>query len=223
MSSVHAFISVFEEFLDDLERVLPKNKKIKVYKQKFKTMKKANPRKIMDIFMETTKAYTKVISERDETYIMEGNNAILEEMKVKEWWNDVSDNSKNSIWQYLNTLVVLGTTISTIPQNLLSTIESVAEQCAEQLGGSGDTNAMSPENMGNLLAGMQSMLGNMMPPSGMAPKSTKEIVKKESKSTKEIVKKEPKSTKEIVEKEPKSTKEIVKKEPKSTKEMVEKE
>lgn len=180
MSSVHAFISVFEEFLDDLGRVLPKNKKIKVYKQKFQTMKKANPRKIMEVFMKTTKSYTKAISERDETYIFEGKSEILEEMKVKEWWDDLSENSKNAIWQYLNTLVVLGTTISTIPQNLLSTIESVAEQCAEQLGGDGDANAMSPENMGNLLAGMQSMLGNMMPTPNMKSKcDTKEIEKKE--------------------------------------------
>ena len=45
----------------------------------------------------------------------------------------MSDATKGAVWQYLQTLYMLGTTITAIPQETLSVIESVAKDCADKM------------------------------------------------------------------------------------------
>ena len=45
----------------------------------------------------------------------------------------MTDGTKNAVWQYLQTLYMLGTTITSIPQETLSLIESVAKDCADKI------------------------------------------------------------------------------------------
>ena len=159
MSSVQAFNSVMEEFLNELKETFPEEKKIKVYYNSFLTLKKVNQRKVLDTFMAEVAKHSEKIVNKDESYFLDSDDDFLKELNIKKWWtSDLSQNTKDAIWQYLNTLFVLGTTISNIPANVLSSIEQVAEQCAGQMDESNPN-----MNVGNLLSGMQSMLGNIMP------------------------------------------------------------
>ena len=180
MSSVQAFISVMDEFLNELQKTFPEEKKIAVYYNSFKTMKKTNPRIILDSFMAEASKRADKITERDESYFLSGEDEFMNEINVKKWWTaELSQTTKDAIWQYINTLFVLGTTITSIPSNLLTTIEGVAEQCASQMeAGGDDVNGLKPENMENLLAGMQSMIGNMMGGVPQTPKKSKKKIKK---------------------------------------------
>ena len=160
MSSSQAFTSVMDEFLNELCETFPEEKKIKVYYNSFKTMKKVNSRQILEQFMKEASKHSEKIVNRDESYFMNSEAEFLKEMNIEKWWtDDLSSGTKDAIWQYLNTLYVLGTTISNIPQDLLKTIENVAEQCAGQMG----DDSMGGADMSSLMAGMQNMIGNMLP------------------------------------------------------------
>ena len=45
----------------------------------------------------------------------------------------MSDGTKNAVLQYLQTLYMLGTTITAIPQETLAVIENVAKDCADKI------------------------------------------------------------------------------------------
>jgi hypothetical protein len=158
MSSLQAFISVMDEFLQELTKTFPEEKQIKVYYNTFKTMKKVNSRKILDSFMAEVQKHSDKIINKDESYFLDTDDEFLNSLNIKKWWkDDISDATKAAIWQYMNTLFVLGTTINSIPQDLLKTIESVAEDCASKMGDNPNS-----VDMGNLMAGMQNMIGNIL-------------------------------------------------------------
>ena len=173
MSSVQAFNSVMDEFLTDLKETFQEERKIAVYYNGFLTLKKANPRQVMNIFMERATPNASLITSKDEKLFTENDDIIPDLQLSKLWNNDIDSETKNAIWQYLNTLYILGTTINSLPSNLLSTIEGVAEQCASQMGECGDSGNNKPPDMNALLAGMQNMIGNMMPPEQQRPKSSR--------------------------------------------------
>ena len=54
-----------------------------------------------------------MITNTRESYILNCDNDFLNELNIKRWWTDeLSNQTKDAIWQYMNTLIVLGTTIS---------------------------------------------------------------------------------------------------------------
>ena len=164
MASVQAFNSVMDEFLSELKETFPEEKKLKVYYNSFLSLKKVNPRKILELFMKNATPHGSLITTRDERLFTENEDIIPDVQLSKLWNSELDDETKNAIWQYLNTLYVLGTTISSLPSNLLSTIEGVAEQCASQMSEDDMQNVGSGDkpDMGALFAGMQNMLGGMM-------------------------------------------------------------
>lgn len=154
MSSIQAFIQVLDEFLNELMETFPKVTKIKTYYHTFETLKKTNARKILDTFMEAIRGKEESISNKDEKIILK--NPFLAEVEIEKWWtSNLSQNTKDAIWKYLNTLVFLGTSITAIPPDMMKGIEDVAEKCIQNLGEDG----MPDMNM--LMKNVQQMMGNM--------------------------------------------------------------
>lgn len=155
MASVQAFTSVLEEFLNELKETFPEEKKIATYMNSFKTMKKINSRAIMEGFMKEATKRAEMITNRDEKMLLDGKDEFMNELNVQRWWtDDLSANTKDAIWQYMNTLFMLGTTIMNIPASVLTNIESIAEQCAEQFEN-------KEGDMSSILNGMQGMIQNL--------------------------------------------------------------
>ena len=82
----------------------------------------------------------------------------LKDVNIQEHWNTCSENTKNAIWQYVQTLYMLGTTIKSIPAETLSVIENVAKECADKMG-SGEGGELDEAA---LMKTMQGMLGGML-------------------------------------------------------------
>jgi hypothetical protein len=103
--------------------------------------------------------YADKISSKDETFfIKESKNLdFMKGVDLEKHWASASENTKNAIWQYIQTLYMLGTTISSIPEDTLSMIEKVAKQCADKMGEDG-----SELDETALMKTMQGMLGGMM-------------------------------------------------------------
>jgi hypothetical protein len=151
MASVGTFNEMMEQFLNELEQTFPEEKSFKKYHASFDIMRTANPRKCVDVFMKEASKYSSKIMQKDESVFDE-----FEHLDIKKYWTpELSQGTKDAIWQYLQTLNILGMTISTIPQEMLSMVEGVAAKCAEGMQ-NGDANPMS---MLSSMSGLFGMLG----------------------------------------------------------------
>jgi hypothetical protein len=79
---------------------------------------------------------------------------------MKIWTDDLSTTTKEAIWKYLQTLYILATTITALPAETLSMIESVAEKCAKQMSEEG----LSSEEA--LMKNMSGLMASIMGPAG---------------------------------------------------------
>lgn len=155
MASIKTFNDMLEQFLNELEQTFPEEKSFKKYHTSFDIMRKANPKKCITVFMEVVTPLSAQIMSKDESIF---TNQEFTDLDIGKYWNDdLSENTKNVIWQYLQTLNILGMTITNIPSEMLSMVENVAAKCADQMTeGGGDL------NMGNMMSNLSSLMGGML-------------------------------------------------------------
>ena len=159
MTSVSAFNDMMGQFLTELHKTFPEEKGLKKYITAFEMLRQTQPKKIVSGFMENIAPYVDKVSSRDESFFLDDSNDIefLKPLNIKKCWPAASEGTKNAIWQYIQTLYMLGTTITSIPTETLSMIENVAKQCAEKMQNEGGEIDES-----QLMKSMQAMLGGMM-------------------------------------------------------------
>src|SRR6056300_230228 len=130
MASVSAFNDMMSQFLVELHKTFPEEKGIKKMLTSFDVLKSTNPRLVVDGFMTGVTPYASKISAKDETFLLN---------EIEKYWERMSANTKNATWQYLQTLYMLGTTITSLPDDTLSQIEKIAKGVADQMqDGNGD-------------------------------------------------------------------------------------
>lgn len=116
MSYLKAFTNQSERFFNELTEMFPQDKHIAMAKNSLFIIKKANPRKLLELFKHYFYCYEKKILEKDESFFLERDyddqlsdyvkslNAVT---NLKQYWKNLSDNTKNSIWLYLIILLKL--------------------------------------------------------------------------------------------------------------------
>ena len=162
MASVTAFNEMMGQFLMELHKTFPEERGLKKCMSAFDLMKETNPRLVVDGFMANVSPYADKLSARDEAFFLKESEKFdfLSDVKLSKHWSTCSESTKDAIWQYCQTLYMLGTTIKTIPPDTLQMIESVAKQCADQMGGEGGEGGELDEAA--LMKTMQGMLGGML-------------------------------------------------------------
>ena len=186
MTSVKTFTDCMEEFLTELKKTFPDQVKLKTQYQKFVMMKKTNPRKIVDQFMEHIENYREVIINKDEEPVLNDSVPFLTEMGVKEWWTAATDKTKDAIWKYMNTLMFIGNAINTIPEDMMTGIEKIAKQCAKQMT---EENSEGPPDLASMMSNIQNMMGPMMKEMGQMDARSEVQEKKTKKDKLRVVKK----------------------------------
>ena len=146
---------MMEQFITELERTFPEEKAILKYKTSFDLLRKSNPRKCVDGYMANITPLQAKVMAKDESLLMEDNSVLADLNIRKHWTPELSQNTKDAIWQYLQTLYILGTTITMIPPEALGMIEDVAQKCATNIQENGKMDESS-------LTGLFSSLGNML-------------------------------------------------------------
>ena len=151
-TSVGTFNDMLEQFLNELEETFPEEKSFKKYHTSFDIMRKANSKKCVEVFMKVvTPLSSKIMSKDESIFALEE----FSDLDIGKYWNDdLSENTKNVVWQYLQTLNILGMTITNIPPEMLSMVENVASKCVEN-GGEG-------LDMGNMMSSLTSLMGGML-------------------------------------------------------------
>tara|TARA_B100000768_G_scaffold35848_1_gene34476 strand:- start:605 stop:1090 length:486 start_codon:yes stop_codon:yes gene_type:complete len=158
MASVSAFNDMMSQFLVELHKTFPEEKGIKKMLTSFDLLKSTNPRLVVDGYMNGVSPYADKISAKDETFLLEEieNIEFLKELDIKRYWSKMSPNTKGATWQYLQTLYMLGTTITALPADTLSQIENIAKGVANNMqSGDGelDQDALM-KMMGSMLNGL---------------------------------------------------------------------
>ncbi len=155
---------MLDQFMVELKETFPEEKTLGKYYTGFDLLKKSNPKRCVTAFMDEITPYASQLMAKDDTFILDTNNvlpAILEEMHIREHWtSDTSQNTKDAIWQYLQTLYMLGTTIVSIPTETLNMIEAVAKQCADSMqNGGGGAGALDEKA---LMSSMSGLFGGLL-------------------------------------------------------------
>jgi hypothetical protein len=158
MASVSAFNDMMSQFLVELHKTFPEEKGIKKMLTSFDLLKSTNPRLVVDGYMNGVSPYADKISAKDETFLLEEieNIEFLKELDIKRYWTKMSEGTKGATWQYLQTLYMLGTTITALPADTLSQIENIAKGVANSMqSGDGelDQDALM-QMMGSMLKGL---------------------------------------------------------------------
>lgn len=157
MASVGAFNDMMATFLSELQKTLPNEKGVTKAIAGFELMRSANPRKVVDTFMTSIAPYSQKIAAQDATFMDDLRNVEgLRDLNLAASWQTMSPNTQAAVWQYLQTLSLLGTTISALPSETLGMIENIAQECAEGIEkGGGEL------NQSDLMGAMTKMLGGL--------------------------------------------------------------
>lgn len=153
MTTVAAWVTMMRQFLEELQLTFTEEN-FTVATTAFETLAMANPKKCVDLFVSTLSPHAQLLTARDET-LFERDLHLPGSLNISRMWNSpgVSAATKNAIWSYLNTLFMLGTTVSAMPEEMLKSIESVAATYAEKI----QTGQMSMADLASSL--MQTMQG----------------------------------------------------------------
>jgi hypothetical protein len=134
MTTVNAFNTLLREFIAELAESFPEHEKLQLALATLDGLVKALPSKPMQLFMDALGPHSGLIMARDDS-LFEQDIDIGGSLDLKEIWNTegLSQNTRDAIWQYISTLYLLGNTVQHIPSELLSSIETVAQNCASQI------------------------------------------------------------------------------------------
>jgi hypothetical protein len=162
MASVTAFNDMMGQFLVELHKTFPDEKSIKKMLTSFDLIKSTSPRLLVDGFMKSVSPYADSISAKDELFILVHSNEIefLSELDIIKLWKRMGGGTKDAVWQYLQTLYILGTTIQSVPEDTLSAIEAMAKECADKIQ-SGNEGEINQDALMKMMGSMTGMLGNL--------------------------------------------------------------
>lgn len=154
MSTVQAFNTMLKNFLEELADVFPEETQIKLFLEGLDPLVALTPRAPMDMFVDALAPHTGLAMAKDP--------ALFDKLQfpggidfARLWKTDISDNTREAIWQYINMLFLLGTTVRSMPPQMLEGIETVAKNCADQI----QSGQMDFSSLGSML--MNGGLGNL--------------------------------------------------------------
>jgi hypothetical protein len=153
MASTKAFNGLMQQFLDELSKSFTGESRLQFYARQFPLLCEANPKKPMEVFVATYGGHLDKIRNKDPS-LFEDVPKLFEDIDIRHMWQSCDEATREAIWKYLQHLGFMATTVSMIPPEMLSAIETVAMDAASKVEqGSFDPNqilAMLPQLMSSL-------------------------------------------------------------------------
>lgn len=108
-----AFNTLSVKFNEELITVFPNDLDFKVCLNTITLMNKTNKKKLFELVSPQLVLYNKYIREKDERFFLEKNeqeytrekNDVVIISKLKKYWTTLSENNKEKIWEYVNSLL----------------------------------------------------------------------------------------------------------------------
>lgn len=161
-TTISAFNDMMQQFLDELVLTFPDEKGFKSFQSNFQILRKTNPKLPMNNFMKSITPHVSHVMQRDETFFRDHADTIpfMKTLNIASvWTDDLSETTKATIWQYLQTLFVLASTIMSLPDDTLNMIESIAQKCAKDI-----TDGKSELNEEMLMKNMSGLMASLLEP-----------------------------------------------------------
>ena len=110
-----AYNTLAIKFNEELIEVFPKDIDFKVSLNTIKLIEKTTKRKLFDLVSPQLLMYHEYIRNRDERFFLEKDDKEFTEdtesvpiiSKLKGYWGTLSDNNRDKIWEYVNSLLTL--------------------------------------------------------------------------------------------------------------------
>jgi hypothetical protein len=130
VSYVKIFNQLIDEFFTELIELFPDEPKIKVRYVLFQTIAKANSKKPCMDFISNSIPYLEKIAMRDERlFTSKDKPAIIDAMNIEKIWNSgISENTKNTIWKYIQSFFTIGIKIVEMPPETHEIINYIINQ-----------------------------------------------------------------------------------------------
>ena len=163
MTTAAAFNEMMGQFLGELSTVFPDEKAIQEAKAQPFTK---------DEFMKAVNPWSTQMMQKDDGFWVE-DNALAKRLNMHVIWktDDCTANTKTAIWQYLQSLYMIATTMNMFPPETLAMIEAAAEKCAQNFqGGEGPSEAAMHNMLAQMLGGagganpLAALMGGAQPP-----------------------------------------------------------
>ncbi|WIA15736.1 hypothetical protein OEZ85_002353 [Tetradesmus obliquus] len=141
------------QFVEELSHAFPEEPKLKLCVAQLPMLTEANPKKAMEVFLHTYAPFAHKINAQDESLFADVPS-LVGYVDVQQLWQRADQATRAAIWQYMQTLYFMASTVSVIPAHLLSQIESVAQNCATKI----ETGEM---DMSQFLGSLPSVMGQL--------------------------------------------------------------
>lgn len=182
MTTIQAFNEMMGQFLDELVATFPEEEAFKAAQAAPRT------RQTFDSFMKQIGPFSTQLMAKSPDFFTDQNEFVKGLGLEKVWATDApSAATRDAIWQYIQTMYILGNTINMFPPETLSMIEAAAENCAKNMkttGGAMDEKALMA-GMNNMLSqmmgaggGLASLMGSIQPQPQQAPRPTPRLKSK---------------------------------------------
>lgn len=112
------------EFVKELSEVFPEEK---VFSRCIENFESYEPKKF---FTDVFGPYRALVAAKDESIL---DKVSIGGIDMKGLWASVSDSTKEAIWAYGSTLSMLATALDNTPKELMSGIESLAQEFSEKM------------------------------------------------------------------------------------------
>lgn len=108
-----AFNTLSVKFNEELITVFPNDLDFKVCLNTITLMNKTNKKRLFELVSPQLVLYNKYIKDKDERFFLEKNedeytrekNDVVIISKLKKYWTTLSENNKEKIWEYVNSLL----------------------------------------------------------------------------------------------------------------------
>ena len=106
--------------------------------------------------MDVVSPYKDRINAQDDTLMFDDSIELVKELNLSGIWQSeaCTENTKQAIWSHLKTLIIFGDTLQVIPSGLMSGIEKLASEYANQM----DESQVDSIDPSFLLQNMQQMM-----------------------------------------------------------------
>ena len=154
MTTVKAFNEMMGQFLDELTQTFPEEEAPKT------AVAEPRTRETFESYMKDIGPFSTKLMQKDDSFF-DDENPFVKKLNLANIWKspEATENTKQAIWQYLQTMFILGNTINMFPPETLAMIENAAEACAKNMQTQGNGGAL---NEAALMSGMNNMLSQLM-------------------------------------------------------------
>ena len=116
-TNLSAFNTQILRLVDELIEIYPEDFDFKTFKNSLDMLKRANARAPLELFQQHIYIHKEKIINKDESFFLnndfshqaEGNSEKFLQIvtKLKQYWLDMSSNTKESIWKYFKVFIIL--------------------------------------------------------------------------------------------------------------------